>query len=90
MAIRCPGQDTRFWKPEDIFEAPCFHCGKPLEFWKDEPKRICTHCGKPSRNPKIDLGCAAWCQYARECTGATPGSPESKDNSKEEEHHGET
>ena len=21
--MRCPGQDTRFWKPEDIFEMKC-------------------------------------------------------------------
>ena len=23
----CPGQNTRFWKPEDIFEANCPYCG---------------------------------------------------------------
>jgi len=54
----CPGQDMRFWKPEDIFEAPCPHCGIAMEFWKDDMKRKCRSCGKFARNPRLDLGCA--------------------------------
>ena len=68
--FRCPGQDTRLWRPEDIFEAPCPHCGESIEFWKDDPRRKCRGCGKDVPNPKLDLGCAQWCKYAKECLGA--------------------
>jgi len=67
--VRCPGQDQRFWKPEDIFEVECSGCGRALEFFKDEPKLKCRGCGKIVVNPKIDLGCAEWCQYAEQCLG---------------------
>ncbi len=68
--FRCPGQDQRFWKPEDIFEVQCPGCGKTVEFFKDEPKLKCRMCGQTVSNPKIDLGCAEWCQYAAQCVGA--------------------
>jgi len=67
--FRCPGQDQRFWKPEDIFEVQCPGCGKNVEFFKDEPKLKCRNCGQIVINPKIDLGCAEWCQYAAQCMG---------------------
>ena len=67
--VRCPGQDQRFWKPEDIFEVECPGCGKTIEFFKDEPKLKCRKCGRVVVNPKIDLGCAEWCQYAEQCMG---------------------
>jgi len=66
---RCPGQDSQYWKPEDIFECRCPYCGGELEFFKDEPSLPCPACGKEARNPKIDLGCAKWCKYAQECLG---------------------
>jgi len=69
--VRCPGQDQRFWKPEDIFEVKCSGCGHPVEFFKDEPKLKCRNCGQMVVNPKIDLGCAEWCQYAEQCLGIT-------------------
>jgi putative nucleotidyltransferase with HDIG domain len=69
--VRCPGQDQRFWKPEDIFEVPCSGCGTAIEFFKDEPKLKCHGCGQMVVNPKIDLGCAEWCQYAEQCLGIT-------------------
>ena len=65
--VRCPGQDQRFWKPEDIFEVRCPGCNKSVEFFKDEPKLKCRNCGQAVVNPKIDLGCAQWCQYAEQC-----------------------
>lgn len=65
--FRCPGQDQRFWKPEDIFEAACPQCGKAVEFFKDEPKLKCRNCGNAVVNPRVDLGCAEWCQYADQC-----------------------
>jgi len=67
--FRCPGQDQRYWKPEDIFELKCSHCGRPLEFFKDEPRLKCPGCGHVVPNPRIDLGCAEWCQYAEQCLG---------------------
>ncbi len=65
--VRCPGQDQRFWKPEDIFDVDCPGCNKSVEFFKDEPKLKCRNCGQIVANPKIDLGCAQWCQYAEQC-----------------------
>ena len=61
IMVRCPGQDQRFWKPDDIFEVQCSGCGRAVEFFKDEPKLKCPGCGQIVVNPKIDLGCARWC-----------------------------
>ncbi len=74
--IRCPGQDQRFWKPEDIFETQCPGCGGAVEFFKDEPKLKCSKCGQMVANPKIDLGCAQWCQYAEQCIGTSTDNPQ--------------
>ena len=63
----CPGQDSSFWRPDYIYNAPCKHCGRPIEFFKDDLRRKCPHCGKFTVNPKNDLGCAAWCAHAEEC-----------------------
>lgn len=71
--FRCPGQDQRFWKPQDIFQVKCPGCGRAIEFFKDEPKLKCRKCGQMVVNPKIDLGCAQWCQYARQCLGTEAG-----------------
>ena len=69
----CPGQDQRYWKPEDIFDVVCPYCDTEIEFWKDEPVLDCPKCKKPVRNPKIDTGCAEWCKYAEDCPGGTLG-----------------
>ncbi len=68
----CPGQDTAFWKPGDIFEVPCSHCGQEMEFFKDDASRRCTGCGARVQNPKLNLGCAQWCEHAKECLGYDP------------------
>jgi hypothetical protein len=65
--MKCPGQDTRFWKPGDIFVAECPKCGAEIEFFKDDTRRRCAWCGHTFYNPKIELGCAEWCQYAEKC-----------------------
>jgi hypothetical protein len=65
----CPGQDTRYWKPGDIFEAPCPHCGHSVEFFKDESTRKCRGCHRLVTNPRMDFGCAAYCKYAEQCLG---------------------
>ena len=72
--VRCPGQDQRFWKPKDIFDINCPGCNKSVEFFKDEPKLKCRNCGQMVVNPKIDLGCAEWCQYAEQCLSASVSS----------------
>lgn len=69
---RCPGQNTQFWKPDDIFNINCPYCDGEIEFWKDEPMLNCPKCGREVRNPRIDLGCAKWCKFAQECLGTLP------------------
>jgi len=71
---KCPGQDTRFWKPEDIFTLECQYCGNEIEFFKDEPFLNCRKCGKEVRNPRINLGCAKWCKFADQCLGKNSGN----------------
>lgn len=69
MGLRCPGQDTRFWKPQDIFNVDCPHCGRKVEFFKDDVTRKCPGCGNRIVNPRYDPGCAKWCPYAEVCLG---------------------
>ena len=64
--ISCPGQNTMFWKPDDIYDVKCPNCGRPVEFWKDDSKRTCA-CGHRFLNPKRDLGCLEYCKYAEQC-----------------------
>lgn len=71
---RCPGQDTRYWKPGDIFEVKCSSCGNTIEFFKDDAVRRCKKCGKRVENPKVMQGCALWCENAKECLGFDPKS----------------
>ena len=77
--MRCPGQDTRFWKPDSIFEVKCPGCSQGVEFFKDESTRKCRHCGHQVINPKMDFGCAAYCKFARQCLGEM-GLPGQKDD----------
>lgn len=64
----CPGQDTAFWKPGDIFEIKCPKCERVIEFYKDDAQRRCG-CGHIFKNPKLNLGCAQWCEFADKCLG---------------------
>jgi hypothetical protein len=70
--MKCPGQDSRYWKPGSIFEANCPQCGQEMEFFKDETTRRCKNCGYRYLNPKMDFGCASYCQYAEQCLGDLP------------------
>jgi DNA-directed RNA polymerase subunit RPC12/RpoP len=65
----CPGQDKRFWKPDDVRDLACPHCGAKIEFWKDDPRRACPQCGQSVANPRFDMGCAKWCKFAKDCVG---------------------
>ena len=50
--MKCPGQDRRFWKFEDICVIKCPNCGRVLEFFKDEPRLRCKGCGEIVFNPR--------------------------------------
>jgi CRISPR/Cas system-associated endonuclease Cas3-HD len=70
--MQCPGQDSRFWGLDAIFDMPCPQCGQEVEFFKDEPTRTCKGCGLKIVNPKMDFGCASYCQFAEQCVGDLP------------------
>ncbi len=72
MQTKCPGQDTRYWNPGDVFEVECGECGYEVEFFKDDAQRRCPKCGTRVSNPKLNLGCAQWCEHAKECLGYDP------------------
>jgi len=70
--MKCPGQDTQYWDENAIFEANCPECKHVVEFFKDDTTRKCDHCGHRFVNPKMDFGCAAYCQFAEQCIGNLP------------------
>lgn len=70
--MKCPGQDSRYWEGEAIFEVKCPKCAHAIEFFKDDSSRKCSGCGHRMLNPKIDFGCAAYCPYAEQCLGTLP------------------
>jgi hypothetical protein len=70
--MKCPGQDTLYWKPGAIYEVPCPKCGAKVEFFKDDTARKCPKCQHRFVNPDLDFGCAAYCQYAEQCIGTLP------------------
>ena len=70
--MKCPGQDSRYWGKESIFEAKCPNCGNTVEFFKDDTMRTCKVCGHKFLNPKMDFGCASYCKYAEQCLGGLP------------------
>lgn len=70
--MQCPGQDSRYWDGEAIFESHCPKCGTVMEFFKDDSKRRCRQCGHELLNPRIDFGCASYCPFAEQCLGSLP------------------
>lgn len=70
--MQCPGQDTRYWKPDDVFDVPCEACGHAVEFFKTDVSRRCPGCGVRLQNPRISIGCATWCAHAKQCLGFDP------------------
>ena len=65
MVFKCPGQDNRNIKTEEI---GCFTCGYKIEFFSDEIKRFCPRCKRPVFKNRI-ANCIDWCKYAKECVG---------------------
>lgn len=70
--MQCPGQDSRYWDGEAIFESKCPKCGGGVEFFKDDSKRRCRQCGHELLNPRLDFGCASYCPFAEQCLGSLP------------------
>ena len=70
--MKCPGQDSRYWQSNAIFESICPKCGAAVEFFKDDTTRKCDACGHRMLNPKMDFGCASYCEYAEQCLGNLP------------------
>lgn len=70
--MKCPGQDMKYWKENAIFEVACPKCQTLVEFYKDDTSRKCGGCGHRFVNPKMDFGCASYCQYAEQCIGTLP------------------
>ncbi len=70
--MKCPGQDTKYWKDDAIFEVNCPKCGTAIEFYKDDTTRKCGQCDHRLVNPKMDFGCASYCQFAEQCMGTLP------------------
>ena len=70
--MKCPGQDSRYWKPGAVFEVECPKCGSKVEFFKDDTTRVCRNCGNRLLNPRMDFSCAAYCRYAEQCLRNLP------------------
>ena len=70
--MKCPGQDTQYWQEGAIFDVNCPKCDHTVEFFKDDTTRKCSNCGHRFINPKMDFGCASYCQYAEQCIGDLP------------------
>ena len=66
---KCPGQNTMFWRPDDIYDVSCPNCDYAVEFFKTDVKRACPHCSQKILNPKMNFACAEWCDMAEECLG---------------------
>ncbi len=71
--MKCPGQDSRYWRGDAIFEVNCPKCKASIEFFKDDTSRKCPSCGHRVPNPEMDFGCAEYCPYAQQCLGNLPG-----------------
>ncbi len=70
--MKCPGQDMQYWTEGAIFDVKCPECGSTVEFYKDDTTRKCNKCDHRFVNPKMDFGCAAYCQFAEQCLGTLP------------------
>ena len=78
--VKCPGQERRFWRPEDVVEVRCARCNESVEFFKDDATRRCPGCGLRITNPKVRMGCAQWCKFVKECLGFDPNDVAGEDS----------
>jgi len=62
----------QYWDQEAIYEVKCPECSAMVEFYKDDTTRKCHNCNHRFVNPKLDFGCASYCQFAEQCLGTLP------------------
>ncbi len=62
----------QYWSEDAIYEVKCPECKAMVEFYKDDTTRKCQTCGHRFVNPKMDFGCATYCQFAEQCLGTLP------------------
>ena len=62
----------QYWTDNAIFDVNCPECGGVVEFYKDDTTRKCPSCSHRFVNPKMDFGCASYCQFAEQCLGTLP------------------
>ncbi len=55
-----------------VYQVDCPKCGAAIEFYKDDTSRKCSRCSHRLVNPKMDFGCASYCQFAEQCLGTLP------------------
>ncbi len=65
MFNRCPGQDSRKVKAENII---CPDCGSLAEIFTDEIKVTCPGCKHSIARSKLP-SCLDWCKAAGACLG---------------------
>ena len=65
MPERCPGKQSL--RQLDSVVVPCPDCGQLVEFFTDEPKRVCR-CGRTLLRETLPQ-CAEWCAAAAQCLG---------------------
>jgi len=65
MISRCPGQDSRNLKTEEL---NCPGCGASVEMFSDEIKRRCPNCAGQIVRHRLPC-CVDWCKAAKECLG---------------------
>ena len=65
MDSKCPGQDKRNIKIEQL---TCANCGYQVEIFSDEVKVSCPKCKILVCRERLP-SCADWCKFARQCIG---------------------
>ncbi len=65
MVLKCPGQDKRNVKSEEI---KCLDCGYLAEIFSDEVNVRCPKCKSLICRQRLP-SCVDWCKAARECVG---------------------
>lgn len=69
MIFKCPGQDNRNIKTEEV---ECYFCGYKIEFFSGEIKRVCPKCKNLAFKNRL-VSCLDWCKYAQNCLGMRAG-----------------
>lgn len=62
---KCPGQAPNTVKANEIFDADCPACGKPIEFFGSDTVRRCPSCGHSAPNPRLAANAEAPAEEAK-------------------------